>query len=89
MLAVILASGIFLGSVTSTALHATKKAKRIYQTIQSDTSVLKKKQKQKQKQQKKHFSILSQTSVKIYSLHKLRTILIYKSFASIIPFHQF
>ena len=33
MLAVILTSGIFFGSVTSTALHATKKTKQIYQTI--------------------------------------------------------
>lgn len=83
MLAVILASGIFFGSVTSTALHATEKAKRIYQTIQIIFD---------------KYNVHLYKNTLFYSFAdfskniqftQIKEKLIYKSFASAIPFHQF
>ena len=87
MLAVILASGIFLGSATSTALHATKKAKRIYQTIQI---IFDKYNVHLYKNNKKKTLFYSFADFsKNIQFTQIKEKLLYKSFASVIPFHQF
>lgn len=86
MLAVILASGIFLGSVTSTALHATKKAKRIYQTIKI---IFDKYNVHLYKNLKKKLFYSFADFSKNIQFTQIKEKLIYKSFASVIPFHQF